>query len=808
MKKRIAALLLTAALALGLLAVPAAADDEGSGSSAGAPPSALDVYIQVGDDTAESDRLLLGSFSGTQLREWASRDTLKYSAASYYGNTAGRVVREWLPLTEFAEKLSAELGYEVCYASGDSFIMGEDLTRDPDLAGFDRAVLTGNWYSYDSMVGTKRYYFPEWTSGSESGAVEVPSVIGFKSYGGSSGMSDGMLDIYAGSADYLWAFVVYYGQTRCTETNYPYFYYGQTEAAFRYERSAPLNATVGALLGAQIAGAQTLLEETAAADSAADVAQGKYWATAAQRSVLQAALNAANAVYQRADALNGPCFDALMRLKTAAETFESVRQPGEKSGFFWYTETEGDTYVISTANQLWELCRIVNGEAYDENSGVTIAQDSFAGKTVILDRDIDADGARPHIGTEEFAFEGTFDGAGHTVSRLSVVLEGDSYLTDGYYTALFGSIGTQGTVRNLTVRGESGGGSSGPVGGLCAVNAGMIENCAALMTLNAPDASALGGIAAVNRGSVTGCVGVGAPLVGSNSGSAESCIAVSAPLVTKNTGALARSYAIGAAAVGESGGTLTAVYGVGAAQPEGVAALGGAADFGEAVLTELGSAFRALRGGYPALSWQKVYLLRFETILTEAPMDGIEAAEYLPAARPADPAAEGYDFAGWYDDAARSEAADFAALTTGDRTLYAAWTKNGERLYRLTLRLRCVSAPGLITEETRTLLFAAGEEYTAEAPAMDGFACQTPVLTGTMGAADTELTLIYRLYGDLDLDGAVTAADAMLLLRHTAERLKLSAEALCAADVNGDGMINSDDCADILRLAVGLKVGG
>ncbi len=469
MKKRVLALLLTAALALGLLAVPTAAGD-GSGSSAGAPPSALAVYIQVGDDTAESERLLLGSVSGTQLREWASRGKLKYSAASFYSNTAGRVVAEWLPLTELVENISAELGYKVCYASGDNLIMGEDLTKAPDLAGYDRAALTGNWYSYDSMLGTKRYYFPEWTSGSESGAVEVPSVIGLKSYGGSSGMSDEMFDIVYGSADFLWAFVVYYGQTRCTETNYPYFYYGQTEASFRYERSAPLNATVGALLGAQITRAETLLEETVDADSAAEVAQGKYWATAEQRSALQAALNAADTVYHRADALNGPCFDALMQLKTAAETLESVRLPGEKSGFFWYTETEGDTYVISTADQLWELCQIVNGEAFDENSYKTIPQDSFAGKTVVLGRDIDADGAHPHIGTVRYAFEGTFDGGGHTISGLSITFSKDTYASAGYYTALFGSIGTQGTVKNLTVRGTSGGASSGPVGGLCAVN--------------------------------------------------------------------------------------------------------------------------------------------------------------------------------------------------------------------------------------------------------------------------------------------------------------------------------------------------
>ena len=44
--------------------------------------------------------------------------------------------------------------------------------------------------------------------------------------------------------------------------------------------------------------------------------------------------------------------------------------------------------------------------------------------------------------------------------------------------------------------------------------------------------------------------------------------------------------------------------------------------------------------------------------------------------KPADPTREGYTFAGWYTDEARTEAYDFSVAVTADMTLYAKWTKN------------------------------------------------------------------------------------------------------------------------------------
>lgn len=49
------------------------------------------------------------------------------------------------------------------------------------------------------------------------------------------------------------------------------------------------------------------------------------------------------------------------------------------------------------------------------------------------------------------------------------------------------------------------------------------------------------------------------------------------------------------------------------------------------------------------------------------------------AAKPDDPAREGYTFAGWYSDAECTQAYDFSTPVSGDVTLYAKWTKNAAK---------------------------------------------------------------------------------------------------------------------------------
>ena len=63
-------------------------------------------------------------------------------------------------------------------------------------------------------------------------------------------------------------------------------------------------------------------------------------------------------------------------------------------------------------------------------------------------------------------------------------------------------------------------------------------------------------------------------------------------------------------------------------------------------------------------------------------------------------------------------------------------------------------------------------------------------------------------YGDLDGDGKVTSADALLVLRASVNLEKFDAEKTKLADVDGDGAITSSDSLFILRNSVGLKDNG
>lgn len=81
-----------------------------------------------------------------------------------------------------------------------------------------------------------------------------------------------------------------------------------------------------------------------------------------------------------------------------------------------------------------------------------------------------------------------------------------------------------------------------------------------------------------------------------------------------------------------------------------------------------------------------------------------------------------------------------------------------------------------------------------------------PYVDGVTDAGYLKDVAYIRSYipGDVNLNGEVTAEDALLALRYTLELAELEATALLAGDMNGDGVVNSEDALLILRYAMGI----
>lgn len=149
-------------------------------------------------------------------------------------------------------------------------------------------------------------------------------------------------------------------------------------------------------------------------------------------------------------------------------------------------------YEISTAEQLAGLAKLVNGG------------NNFSGKTIKLTADIDLNNqAWTPIGNGDnsFAFFGTFDGDGYTISGLNV--------PDANAPGLFGCI--FGTVQNLIVKGsvtvgdEADGGDYGEAGGVVCDNNGTVQNCGFYGSVNDEIGLDAGGVAGGGYGKVLNC---------------------------------------------------------------------------------------------------------------------------------------------------------------------------------------------------------------------------------------------------------------------------------------------------------------
>lgn len=157
--------------------------------------------------------------------------------------------------------------------------------------------------------------------------------------------------------------------------------------------------------------------------------------------------------------------------------------------------------------------------------------DSYRGKTLILTQDIVMGtveypetnhapiGVYDALESNRRPFCGTFDGQGHEIRNLLV--------NSSYHAGLFGYVGTEGVVKNLSLGGvevrvdkESGDESACWVGAVAAINEGTIVGCAnrGVTVYGNVSYAYVGGIVGVNVGSILNCYSLGRVFTTSNAG--------------------------------------------------------------------------------------------------------------------------------------------------------------------------------------------------------------------------------------------------------------------------------------------------
>ncbi len=173
-------------------------------------------------------------------------------------------------------------------------------------------------------------------------------------------------------------------------------------------------------------------------------------------------------------------------------------------------QADDGVYQIATAEELWDFAEKVN-------DGETTAN-------AILTANIDLNNQPwTPIGSDSHLYTGTFNGAGHTISGLTI---NDSRADD---QGLFGYVGTGGTVKDLTVSGSVKGDDY--VGGVVGYNdEGRVENCHNIGSVSGE--RYVGGVVGYNdEGRVKNCHNIGevsgdrvGGVVGyNNGGTVENC---------------------------------------------------------------------------------------------------------------------------------------------------------------------------------------------------------------------------------------------------------------------------------------------
>ncbi len=161
--------------------------------------------------------------------------------------------------------------------------------------------------------------------------------------------------------------------------------------------------------------------------------------------------------------------------------------------------TSADPYKIGTVEELEWLRNYINGQSKASNRN----------KYAILTSDIDLQGSSENqwvpIGyPDERDFRGTFDGDGYTIYGLYI-----NDTSSRSSNSLFGQV-RNGTVKNLTVRGEVTSSSQSAGGIIDYLYQGTADKCYSFVTVRTNGSTSAGGISAAGyKPTITNCVNYG-----------------------------------------------------------------------------------------------------------------------------------------------------------------------------------------------------------------------------------------------------------------------------------------------------------
>ena len=194
----------------------------------------------------------------------------------------------------------------------------------------------------------------------------------------------------------------------------------------------------------------------------------------------------------------------------------------------------------------------------------------------------------------------------------------------------------------------------------------------------------------------------------------------------------------------------------------------------------------------------EIYEVTFVDGLTGEVLLVQEVEEGSDASAPAAPAHEGYTFIGWDNEYTN---------VTGNITVTAQYEIN-----YYTLTINYVDEDGNKVAAAYVGTYAYNAEYEVASPEIPGYVPSQAVVSGTMGAADVEVNVVYSpeevppvevLPGDANADGVLTSADLSALFAYVMNAGSLTEQGLLNADVNGDGVINTLDVTVLAQLIFG-----